>query len=283
MRRWASALALTSVLAVSVPAEAYVINLNSDYLPDPGHVELLTYGYYSPFTLRTLNGATYTANPIGTAYHWFESWNSVEVGLAPDTSLTFVAPYDLTQSFDGTERLNSLTDLTLALSRKLWSNELGSFKTRLKATVPVGTLGSGVTGVGLDTIVSQMLIPDLLSATLNLNYSYNLHQTERDEETLLPRTSWAGHGGDLSLGLDYSLTPSIGLVLEVLGQFEGRSESDRKPDAESGALAFTLAPGLSWTINETILLQASLLAPVYRGGYQDSYQLGGLFGVCFDF
>ncbi|HEY9899690.1 MAG TPA: transporter [Pantanalinema sp.] len=281
MRRWA--IALASVLAVAMPADAYVINLNSDYMPDPGHVELLSYGSYSPYTLKVLGGAIYSANPEGSAYHWLEAWNSLEVGLVADTSMTIIAPYDLSQSFDGAERQSGLGDLTLALGRKLWSNELGSFKTRLKASFPVGPLGAGVAAVGVDTIFSQQLIQDVLSATLNLNYGYNLQQTVADAETLLPRTSWQGHGLAFGVGLDYALTPSIGLVLEALGQFDGHSEADRRPEPESGATTLTLAPGLSWSLSDAVCLQASLQLPLLRGGYQDSYPYGGMAGVCLDF
>ncbi|MBO9540932.1 hypothetical protein J7643_10115 [bacterium] len=282
MRRWASALALASVLAVVSPADA-AINLNSDFVPDPGRMELLTYGYYSPYTLRVLNGAVYSANPVGSAYHWFEAWNSFEVGLLPDTSLTILAPFDLTQSFDGSDRYTGLTDLSVALGRKLWSNDLGGLKARLRVNAPVGPLGSEAHSVGLDTMLSQAIIPEVLTATANFNYRYSLHQTVRDEETLLPHTSWAGHVAELSLGVDYAMSPSFDLVFEVLGQFEGRAESDRKPDPASGAMVLTLAPGLNWKFNDQFSLQASLLAPVLRGGYQDSYSFGGLAGICLDF
>lgn len=283
MRRWASAIAIASSLATAMPADAYVINLNSDYMPEPGHIELLAYGSYSPYSLKVLAGAVYGANPAGSGYHWLESWNSLEVGVLPDTSLTIIAPFDLSQTFDGAERQTGLGDLTLAVGSRLWSNEQGSLKSRLKASFPAGPLGSGVAALGVDAIFSQAILPDLLTTTLNLSYGYNLHQTFADATTRLPVTSWQGHGLSFGIGLDYALTPGIGLVLEAMGQFDGSGEADRRPDPESGATTLTLAPGVSWALSEAVCLQASVLLPLVRGGYQDSYPYGGMMGVCLDF
>lgn len=268
---------LASILCLTLAsaARAEVINLQTDATPRPGHVEILSYGSYAPYSLRILDGTVYAANPVGSGYHWGEVWTSLEVGVLPGTSLTFVAPYDLSQRFDATSPIQGLGDCSLGLARRLYQDPDGSLKLRFHLDLPTGDLsrglGTGVPAVGLEGAFRRVLWRDRLEATWNLNYLYQLRSTLDDPTTHLPRSTWRGHRLQVGASFSYLEWHPWELVGEILAQWDSSQEADRLAVARTGDAWILLAPGACYHYGSHLDLQVSGLFPAWRGGYQDSY------------
>lgn len=276
--------ALLAVLGSRGPASASVINLMSADMVEPGHSELWTLGYYAPYDLRVLNGVTYAANPVGSGYHWAELWSSFEAGLMPDTSLTVIAPYNLSQRFDGSAHTAGFGNVEVGVSRRLWQNDRGTLKSRLHGDVPVGDPVLGASpGLGLDVAVSQEVLARFLTLTGNLGYLYNLRTTSNDPMTNLPNVSWHGQRFQLGGAIEAHLASTFSFITEVLAQADTPSESNRQGVANSSDGYVLVAPGATWELSKQLSLQGSVAIPVVRGGTLDSYRFTTAFGARYRF
>lgn len=270
----------------ALPGAAYTVNMSSAYVPGFGEVEILEYLSYSPYALKVIGGQTYLANPDeAPGYHFAEAWTSVEVGLGNGVSTSLAVPVDLWRQFDGQDGAMGLYDLTWTVSRKLWDAEAHSGRVRLRLDLPTGNeergLGAGVPGLGFEH-ASDYKLSAQLSAYLNLNYFYRLRRTLVDQEGIL-YTRWAGQRLQVNTALEWALNDQWAVILEQMASWQQPSQESRLLDPESGSLLVQLAPGVTWMTTPQLALQASVMIPVVRTGYQDAYQWGLVLGTVLDF
>lgn len=271
---------------MALPGTASTINLSGSYVPDYGQFEILEYLSYSPYDLKVINGQTYAANPEDEpGYYFAEAWTSFEMGLGQGLSTSLVLPFDVWRLYDGQDGATGLYDMTWTLSRKLWDEEAHSGRVRFRVDLATGNaeqgLGAGVPGLGFEH-ASEYKLTSQLTAVLNLNYFYRLRRTMVDAEGALV-TSWPGQRFQVNTALDWAITDSWSLILEQLGSWEEAAQENRQALSESGSGLVQLAPGVTWTLSPQLMLQASVLVPIVRQGYQDAYRWSAVFGTVLDF
>ncbi|MNK72844.1 hypothetical protein D3C87_923300 [compost metagenome] len=271
---------------LALPGAAFTVNMSSSFVPEFGQFEVLEYLSYSPYELKVINGETFLANPDESpGYHYAEAWTSFEVGLGQGLSTTLIVPYDLWRQFDGQDGSIGFYDLTWALSRKIWDSEANAGRVRLRVDLATGNaergLGAGVPGLGFEHASDYKLTPQL-SAYLNLNYFYRLRRTMVDEEGLIG-TSWSGQRFQINTALEWTLNDSWSVILEQMATWQEGAQENRQAVSESGSTLVQLAPGVTWTLSPKLALQASVMIPVLRQGYQDAYRWTAVFGTVLDF
>lgn len=263
-------------------AGAYPVSTTSDDIPDPGHGEFLTYLTYTGNNLRVFDGQTYQANPAGSGFQMVDLWNSVEVGVLADTSLQVIVPATWYRNFDGNDPAAGVNDVTFAFSRRTWSNDRGSLRSRFRMECPTGNpdleLGAGAWGIGTDQAVRQDLGGDWTFTGL-LNLVYRSRQVATNPETGLPVPVWRGLSGNLNLAIERAFGP-VDLSLEWLTGFTTPGETNREAEPESGFLLGTLSPGITFNFGPDDILQLAALATIWRTGWQDTFELGGILGYC---
>lgn len=276
--------ALVWAMAAS-PGSAYSINLNGGYIPEFGQFEILEYLSYAPYALKVINGQTYAANDEEPGYFLGEAWTSVEMGLGQDVSANVIVPYDIWRQFDGQDGAIGLYDLSLGLSRRLFEREGHAGRLRLRVDLATGNaerdLGAGVPGLGVEH-ASEHRLADGLTAYVNANYFYRLRRTTVDGEGRF-MTSWQGQRVELHTGLEWSPSESLSFIVEQLGTWQEGGHEQRQALPESGSWLLQVAPGVTWTVSEQVALQASVLVPVMRRGYQDAYVWSGMVGTVLNF
>lgn len=275
-------LILAGVLAAS-PAAAEVLQLRTDAMPRPGHVAIVGFGSYAPFGLKVINSETLSANPPGSGYHWADVWTSVEAGLWPGVSVEAHLPYAGAQRFDGSGSVTGLGDLSFALSRRLYEDEEGAFKLSLDLGWPTADatlgFGTGVPALGLEASFRRELLRDRLFLIMNLGYLYHLRSTRDDATTRLPVTSWLGDRWQAALGLDLRVNARLYGVLELLAQADRVHEQNRQGVPQTGSSWVLLAPGAGVVVAPGVELQAGVVLPLFRGGYQDSFPYTAVVGT----
>lgn len=286
MRRLLS-LALCGWLMLGLPANAGVINLNRDEVPAPGRFSLVSQGLYTPYQLVVIGGKLYSPNPPETAYYRLSLTSQLEMGLLPDMGLSFTLPFGLARQVNGTNLGSGLADLNLGLFWRLTHQERATWKARVHANAGTGTLvgrvSEGVPSVGFDNSVRMELMPRYLYGLFNLNYLYHLRSTGLSVLNDLPVVQWRGQRLQLNTGLEAALTPGISALVEILTQYDSPSEAQRQLVKESGAFWIAVAPGLTVAFTPTVAGQLSVVLPVLRGGYQDSFHASIVTGVAASF
>ena len=262
-------------------AIAYPVSTTSDDIPDPGHGEFLTYFTYSGNNLKVLDGATFQANPTGSGYQVLDSWNSVEIGVLEDTSMQAIVPALAFRTFDGTSQASGLSDVTLAFSRRTWSNDRGSLRSRFRLECPTGNpdqeFGAGAWGIGTDQAVRQTFGDGEWTFTGLLNLVYRSRQVATNPETGLPVPVWRGLSGNLNLAIERPFGP-VDLSLEWLTGFTTPGETNREQETQTGYVLGTISPGVTLNLGESDLIQFAALTTVLRTGWQDTFELGGILG-----
>ncbi len=271
---------------MALPGAAYTINMAGSFVPEFGEFELLEYLNYSPYELKVINSEIFLANPEESpGYHFAEAWTSLEVGLGHGLSTSLVVPYDLWRQFDGQDGAMGPYDLTWTVSRKLWDAEAHSGRARLRVDLATGNaekgLGAGVPGLGFEHASEYRILPQL-TGIVNLNYFYRLRQTMVDEQGQI-LTRWDGQRVQFNSALEWSLNDSWALILEQMGTWQEAAQEHRQADSESGSLLVQLAPGVTWMLSSKVALQASVMVPVLRRGYQDAYRWSAVFGTVLSF
>lgn len=274
--------ALAAWLLSGQPASA-VINLNRDEVPSPGHFAIVTQGVFTPYQLVVIEGKTYGQNPPEKAYNRFGLSSLLEAGLLPDMGLSFTLPFGLSRRVDGTDQSSGLADLDLGLFWRLAHSPRATWKAQVHASVGagnlVGRISEGVPSVGLDNSLRLELIPRLLYGSLNLNYLYHLRSTGLAVSTDLPVVQWRGQRAQFNAGLEAALLPGLAGVAELLAQYDSPTESQRQVVHASGDFWVAVAPGLSWAFTPSAAGELSVVIPVLRGGYQDSFNLSAVTGL----
>lgn len=270
---------------LALPGAAYTVNMSSSYVPDGGQFEILEYVTISPYDLKVINSTTYQANDEEPGYFFAEAWTSFEAGLGNGISTSLVVPLDMVQSPVPEDSAMGLYDLTWTLSRKLWTTDAHSGRVRLRVDLATGDasrgLGAGVPGVGFEHSSDYSILPQL-KAYLNLNYFYRMRQTGLSEEGALV-TSWSGQRFQVNTAVEWLFNDNWAFILEQMGSWQEPGHAHRVLDPESGSGQVQLAPGVTWTISPSLAVQASVMVPVIRTGYTDSYRWSGVIGTVLDF
>jgi len=286
MRRLIS-LALVGWLLLELPAKAGVINLNRDDVPSPGHFSLLTQGLFTPYQLIVIDGKTYGQNPPEKAYYRLGLSTQLEAGLLPDMGLSFTMPFGLSRQVDSSNANSGLADLNLGLFWRLVQLPRATWKARIHANVGagsiVGRISEGVPSVGFDNTLRMELIPKSLYGHLNLNYVYHLRSTGLLVSSDLPVVQWRGQRAQLNAALEAVLTPGISSLVELLAQYDSPAEAQRQVVAKTGDYWLAIAPGLAVAVTPATALQLSVVFPLMRGGYQDSFPFSLVSGVSLTF
>lgn len=286
MRRLIS-LALAGWLMLELPAKAGVINLNRDDVPSPGHFSLLTQGLVTPYQLIVIDGKTYGQNPPEKAYYRMGLSAQLEAGLLPDMGLSFTVPFGLSRQVDGSNSTSGLADLNLGLFWRLVQLPRATWKARIHANVGagsiVGRVSEGVPSVGFDNTLRMELIPKFLYGHLNLNYVYHLRSTGLLVSSDLPVVQWRGQRAQLNAALEAAVTPGITSLVELLAQYDSPAEAQRQVVAKTGDYWLAIAPGLAVAVTPATALQLSVVFPLMRGGYQDSFPFSLVSGVSLSF
>lgn len=286
MRRLLS-LAACGWLMLTDPAAAGVINLNRDEVPEPGRFSLVSQGLFTPYQLVVLAGKTYSQNPPEKAYFRLGLAAQLEAGILPDAGLSFTLPFGMSRQVDGTSLGSGLADLNVGLFWRLAHDERSSWKARIHANVGAGSLvgriSEGVPSVGLDNSLRMVLIPKFLFGHLNLNYLYHLRSTGLLVSSDLPVVQWRGQRAQLNTALETAWTPALSTLVELLAQYDSPAEDQRQIVSTSGAFWVALAPGLTYAFSPMAQGQLSVVLPVLRGGYQDSFHLSLVTGVALRF
>lgn len=303
MRRLLS-LAVWGWLVLGLPAQAQVlvpegmlgtfarpsrgpINLNRPEVPPPGRFSLVSQGLFTPYQLVVIDGKPYSPNPREKAYNRFALSTQLEAGLLPDMGLSFTLPFGLSRQIDGTMLGSGLADLNLGLFWHLDHDARTSWKTRVHANFGAGNLAGriaeGVPSVGLDNSLRVELLPDFLYGHVNLNYLYHLRSTGLALSSDLPVVQWRGQRLQFNTALEAAWTPALSGILEILAQVDSPSEAQRQIVKESGAAWIALAPGLSYAFTPAAVGHLSVVLPVFRGGYQDSFHLSAVTGMVLTF
>ncbi|HEY9855262.1 MAG TPA: hypothetical protein V6D05_05955 [Stenomitos sp.] len=286
MRRLLS-LALGGWLMLGLPATAGVINLNRDEVPSPGHFSLVTQGLFAPYQLIVLNGQTFGQNPPEKAYYRLGVASQLEAGLLPDVGMSFTLPFAFSRRVDGSEQTGGLADLNLGLFWRLAQTPRATWKAKVHANIGagnlVGRISEGVPSVGLENSLRMELMPRFLYGHLNLNYLYQLRSTGLSTTTDLPVVLWRGQRVQLNGALEAALMPGLTGLVEVLTQYDIPSESQRQIVPKTGDYWVAVAPGLSVAFTPTAAGQLSVVMPLLRGGYQDSFYLSVVTGLTLGF
>ncbi len=267
------------------PGAAFTVNTAGSYVPEIGQFEILEYLSYSPYELKAINGQLFAANAEEPGYHFAEAWSSLEVGLGHGISTSLVVPFDVWRSFDGQGGATGLYDLTWTLARKLWDAEAHSGRVRLRVDLATGNadqgLGAGVPGLGFEH-ASEYALTSQLKGIVNLNYFYRLRRTMVDAQGGLV-TDWPGQRIQFHTALEWGLNDSVALIVEQMASWQEAAHEGRRAQSESGSALVQLAPGVTWMLSPRVALQASVLIPVIRQGYQDAYRWSAVFGTVWDF
>ena len=284
MRRAAALIAL-AFLVEARPAEAMVIHEMSDRMPLPGHFELETLGSYASYDLTVIDGTVFATNPTSSSYRDISLATALEMGVAPDTSVSLQVPASMLRKFDNSAPTEGLGDVDLGFARRAYDNGWFSWKSRILAELPTGsnTVGGGISALGLDNIFKFDLFHKALTLTTNANYLYRLRSTEVDPATNLFITSWPGQRAEMNFGLEWHASPTFSMIAELLSHWDSNQEANRQGVPNTGDTCVGIAPGFTWTLSPHVSWLGSVSFPLLRGGYQASYRIGGTTGLVMPF
>ncbi|HBN07853.1 MAG TPA: hypothetical protein DD435_04105 [Cyanobacteria bacterium UBA8530] len=242
-------------------AAAYTINLDTEYVPEAGHFEIIERLNYASVNKRTVNGieeAGYLAG--GSNLH-------LEMGVGNGNSLSVCFPYLFKKT--GDKQGFGMGDTSIGFSKQVVALPSGGMKSRIRLAMP-GSYGLNSYGLGLDNSFTMPLgSPQFLMST-NLNYYYPLKKGVSTEGAL-DQYAFLGDRLFYGLGFEYWVSPNLTLSLESFGAYQGISRVDEAPwpsaDGKSSwNNVFSVAPGLTLALGSSFALQGSFVLPMMRSG-----------------
>lgn len=262
-------------------AGAYTINLDTEYVPDAWHFEIIERGAFSPLEKSFVQG---TATPLDAASTLVSSNLRLEMGLGGNMSIQTSVPYSLKRT--GDKQGMGPGNVSFGLSKKILPLEVGGWKSGVQIGMP-GAYGIDSYTVGWDNAFTTALWTPKLLLSTNLNYRYPLKKGVAVEGE---PDAYYFYGDRITYGLGIEYWPAswLTLGLETFGNLQGVSKANGVPLEQDGTPlsnhVVTVAPGFTLALGPAFALQGSFLMPVVRSGYVGaSPSYTGLVSTILDF